>query len=196
MRAWLFLYFQNMNEDNLDKHLDNQGEFNIEKLDFSKLMEQGLKNSVAEEVEEEATEEEAEEPVIPTETLKVMDVIPVNIERVYKNWLNSEKHSAFTGGKARIKPVEESDFSAWDTYIVGEILELDYAKRIYTTWRSDDFPPGHPNSKCEVLFEEHPRGTLITINHTGIPMGQKEDYMEGWVDNYFAPMKEYYNRFK
>ena len=48
-----------MNEDNLDKHLDNQGEFNIEKLDFSKLMEQGLKNSAAEEVEEEATEEEA-----------------------------------------------------------------------------------------------------------------------------------------
>ncbi len=91
-------------------------------------MEQGLKNNAAEEVEEEATEEEAEEPVIPTETLKVMDVIPVNIERVYKNWLNSEKHSAFTGGKARIKPVEESDFSAWDTYIVGEILELDYAK--------------------------------------------------------------------
>jgi len=185
-----------MNDDNLDKHLDDSGEFNIEKLDFAKLMEDGMKANVAQENQEVEELQEAKEPSIETESLKVMDVISVNIERVYKNWLNSEKHSAFTGGRARIKPVEESDFSAWDMYIVGEILELEYAKRILTTWRTDDFPPGHPNSICEILFEEHEKGTLITINHKGIPVGQKDDYIEGWVDNYFAPMKDYYRRFK
>lgn len=184
-----------MSDENLDQHIGDDGEFDINKMDFAKILAEGM-NKEIEEPEIDESELEPVEPKIKTESLKVMDVIPVNIERVYKNWLNSEKHSAFTGGRARIKPVEESDFSAWDMYIVGEILELEYAKRILTTWRTDDFPPGHPNSACEVLFEEHERGTLITINHTGIPIGQKEDYQEGWVDNYFAPMKEYYGRFK
>lgn len=170
-----------------------EGEFSIDNIDFDKLREQAMadmdtQEPVADEVEVEAT--------IPTEKLSVKDIIPVDTKRVYKEWLRGDKHSAFTGGEASITNKIGSDFYAWDKYIVGEITDLEENVKIEMSWRTDDFPVQHPNSLVEVLFKEVTGGTEITINHKGIPVGQGKDYEEGWVDNYFAPMKQYYNRFR
>jgi hypothetical protein len=40
---------------------------------------------------------------------------------------------------------------------------------------------------------DRPGGTEITLHHTAIPDGQS-GYEQGWRDNYFDPMREYFSR--
>ncbi len=65
-------------------------------------------------------------------------------KRLYRAWLDSEEHGAFTGGEAEIDPVPGGAFSAWDGYISGTTLVLDPPRRIEQAWRTIDFPPDAP----------------------------------------------------
>ena len=113
---------------------------------------------------------------------------------LYKAWLNGEKHEAFTGGgPARFKNEAGSNFSAWDGYISGKILELSEGKRILHSWRTTDFPENAEDSLLEILLEDNGSGCRLQLNHWNIPDGQVEDYKKGWVDFYLKPMKAYFN---
>lgn len=174
---------------------EKEEEFDISKMDFAKILADGLANTAEEDADVPA-DQINETPKLETEKLNLHDTVKTSAEFVYRCWLNSRHHSLMTGGQASFRAKEESDFSAWDQYIVGEILELEESKRILHSWRTDDFPVSHPNSEVEVLFKDVEGGCEVTINHTGIPIGQKLDYLEGWQDNYFAPMKEYFKKFR
>jgi uncharacterized protein YndB with AHSA1/START domain len=126
------------------------------------------------------------------ESIRVSAVIPASAERIYEAWLDSEEHSAFTGGKATVESGVGGRHTAWDGYIEGQTLELEPARRIVQSWRSLDFPPDAQPSRVEVLFAEVPGGTEVTVVHTEIPVGQGEQYEEGWVDHYFKPMAQYF----
>jgi uncharacterized protein YndB with AHSA1/START domain len=128
-----------------------------------------------------------------TESLKVSTVLPAAPDQVFKAWLDSEAHGQFTGSKADINPYAGGCFTAWDGYIKGQTLEMEPYHRILQTWRTDEFPEGSQDSILEVLVEEAVGGTKITLMHTLIPDGQGEQYKQGWLDYYFAPMKEYFS---
>lgn len=125
-------------------------------------------------------------------TLRLTDRFPVARTVLFMDWLDSEKHGAFTGSTARIDPVEGGDFSAWDGYIGGKTVTIIPHERIIQTWRTADFPEGSPDSVIELTFEESAGFTVLTIVHRNIPEGQEDDYREGWSDFYFTPMHEYY----
>ena len=128
-----------------------------------------------------------------TEKISISTTLPASPEQVYKAWLSGKEHAAFTGGqKATGSTKVGGKFTAWDDYISGKNLELDEPSRILQSWRSTEFPEGHPDSKLEILLEPNKAGTKITLNHTEIPAGQSAAYKEGWEDYYFAPMKEYF----
>lgn len=130
-----------------------------------------------------------------TESIFVSTVLPATPEQIYTAWLDSEQHSAFTGGNtAEIDPAEGGTFTAWDGYISGKNLTLEPFKRILQLWRTTDFPEGADNSCIEVSFEETVGGTKISIKHDLIPEGQGESYRQGWIDFYFEPMKEYFGK--
>ena len=127
-------------------------------------------------------------------SFKVSTVLSVPRERLYKAWLSSRQHSAFTGGKARIQAKVGGRFTAWDGYITGATVALEPFRRIVQSWRTTEFPPDSPDSRLEVLFDDVKTGTRITLIHSQIPQGQSEQYKAGWPEYYFAPMREYYSR--
>jgi activator of HSP90 ATPase len=127
------------------------------------------------------------------EKIKVSDVIQADAKTLYKAWLDSKEHGAFTGGKADIDPKKGGKFTAWDGYISGKTLELEPFKRIVQSWRTTEFPDESEDSKLEILFEEANNATKMTFIHTDIPDGQGEEYKQGWIDYYFEPMKEYFS---
>lgn len=127
------------------------------------------------------------------DSIKVSTVLPASARRIYEAWLNSEEHSAFTGGEATIESRLGGKHTAWDGYIEGKIVELEPYRRIVQTWRSTEFPPGSPDSRLEVLLEEIEGGARLTLLHTNIPDGQGKKYEEGWQESYFEPMKEYFS---
>lgn len=113
--------------------------------------------------------------------------------QIYNDWLDSEKHSSFTGGSAEISNEEGANHTAWDGYIWGELLELTEGKRILMSWKTSEFPETSNPSLVEVLFEDTKLGCKITINHSKIPENQESNYEIGWIEHYFNPMKMYYS---
>jgi uncharacterized protein YndB with AHSA1/START domain len=125
------------------------------------------------------------------ENIRVTDTIPAAPERVFAAWLDSEKHSAFTGAKATFDGVGGT-YTAWNGYIQGTTFEAEPHRRIVQSWRTTEFPAEAPPSRLEVLLEATTDGTVITLVHTEIPDGQGAQYEAGWKEHYFAPMKQYF----
>ncbi len=128
-----------------------------------------------------------------TETIELSTTLPASAERIYRAWLDSAEHAGFTGGAAQIDPAQGGAFSTWDGYIQGTNLELEPHRRIVQAWRTTDFPAGSPDSRLEVILE--PAGeaeTKLTLRHTEIPVGQGQEYLQGWRDYYFTPMQVYF----
>ena len=123
----------------------------------------------------------------------VSDELAAPPSRIYAAWLSSDEHAAMTGAEALIDPREGGVYSAWDGYITGVTLHLEPGRRIVQSWRTSDFAPADPDSQIEVLLQPAGDGTLLTLHHSHIPDGQS-GYEQGWVDNYFEPMRAYFGR--
>jgi activator of HSP90 ATPase len=129
---------------------------------------------------------------MPTEDIRLSEIIPAKPERLFEAWLSSKEHTAMTGGEAKIEPTTFGRHSAWDGYIEGITLELDRPRRIVQTWRTTEFPRSSPDSRLEVLMEAAAGGTRLTIVHTDIPEGDGGKYEGGWKENYLEPMLAYF----
>ena len=124
-------------------------------------------------------------------TLKT--IIDASAESIYNAWMDSKKHSAMIGSTANISAVIGAGFDAWDGYIEGVNIELELNRRIVQTWRTSEFEDDEPDSKVEILLKENGGKTELTLIHTNLP-AHGEQYIQGWEDFYFQPMKEYFSR--
>ena len=121
----------------------------------------------------------------------VSTLIRAPAKKIYDAWLNSEGHARMTGGSARITDKAGEEFEAWDGYIRGKNLILEPSRRIVQSWRTTEFSDDEEDSKIEVTFKKAEGGTEVAIRHTHLPPHGKQ-YKQGWIDNYFDPMKEYF----
>jgi uncharacterized protein YndB with AHSA1/START domain len=118
--------------------------------------------------------------------------LPVSAEQLFKAWISSELHGAFTGAQAEIEPAIGGKFIAWDGYIEGETLEMEPNRRIVQSWRTADFPSDAPDSTIALVFTDIEGGAKLTLRHSGLPPGDGEKYEEGWKESYFIPMKSFF----
>ena len=109
---------------------------------------------------------------------------------VYEALMDSKKHAAFSGGAAKISRAVGGEMMAYDGYITGKNIELVPDKKIVQDWRAVDWPEGHFS---RVTFESTPvpEGTRLDFTHTGIPEGEEASFEQGWIDNYWEPMKAF-----
>jgi len=110
---------------------------------------------------------------------------------IYNAWLNSEKHTEMTGGTAHCTDLVGDVFTAWNRYITGKNIHLIPNEKIVQSWRTSEFKEEDEDSELIIHLKEMEDGTELTLIHTNIPEGQTE-YEQGWVDNYFIPMKAYF----
>jgi uncharacterized protein YndB with AHSA1/START domain len=122
----------------------------------------------------------------------VSDVLPAAPMAVYEAWMSDDGHAGMTGAAAEIDARVGGEFTAWDGYITGRTVALEPGRRIVQAWRTSEFEDADPDSQIEVLLKAVPAGTDITIHHTAIPDGQS-GYEQGWRDNYFDPMRDYFS---
>ena len=124
---------------------------------------------------------------------EVSEVIPASQDTVYAAWLNSDGHSMMTGSPANVSSETGCQFEAWDGYIRGKNLELDPPRRILQLWRTSEFADSEEDSLLEILFEPEGEGTKVTIRHSKLP-DHGMQYLQGWRDAYFTPMKEHFGK--
>ena len=124
----------------------------------------------------------------------VSEIFPISIEILFKAWLDSDMHAEMIGSSAEIDPSINVEFKIWDNYISGRTIEIIPNKKIVQKWRTTEFSKTSKDSILELEFTETMGSTKLTLKHSLIPDGQGDDYKNGWIEYYFAPMKEYFDR--
>ncbi|MCJ7715274.1 MAG: SRPBCC domain-containing protein [Anaerolineales bacterium] len=120
------------------------------------------------------------------------EIISASPEEIFQAWLDSEKHSKMTGGKAIISDQEGESFSAWDGYILGRNLKLHPDHQIIQEWRTTEFEESDPDSLLKISLIPEGRSTRITIEHSNLP-AHGQQYKQGWIDAYLTPMSEFFS---
>jgi uncharacterized protein YndB with AHSA1/START domain len=131
-----------------------------------------------------------------TTTIIQKVVLPASPEEVYDAFMDARKHSEFTGSKATCDPTVGGKFTAWDGYISGRNLELEKGKRIVQEWVTAEWPNGYPSSKLALTFRKVKGGTQVSMVHSDVPEEQADDYRQGWFDNYWNLLKDYFRKRK
>ena len=124
-------------------------------------------------------------------TIELSVDLPVMTSVLYKAWLDSEQHTAMTGGEAVVSDKVGDSFTAWDEYISGRNLELVPDTKIRQSWRTADFPEDQPDSELELAFIPTDTGTRIVLRHSNLTDAD-EHYKAGWEQHYFEPMAVYF----
>ena len=109
---------------------------------------------------------------------------------VYEALMDSEKHAAFTGGKAAISRAVGGTFVVYDNYAAGKNVELVPDQKIVQDWRAADWPEGY-FSRVTFEFTAVPGGTRLDFTHTDVPEGTEAEFTQGWTDNYWEPLKAF-----
>ncbi len=108
--------------------------------------------------------------------------------QVYEALMDSRKHARFSGDTASISRKVSGKITAYGGYITGTNVELVQDKKIVQTWHAADWPEGH-ESRVTFSFKPTGGGTRLTFTHTGVPDDQYESIKQGWIENYWMPMK-------
>lgn len=111
---------------------------------------------------------------------------------VYDLIMNSELHSAFTGGPVVMSKTINGSFSVFDGYCTGHTIELKEGERIVQAWnfKEEGWPEDH-YSVCTFVFSKTPTGCRLDFTQTEIPEHKVEALMQGWEEYYWEPMKNY-----
>jgi activator of HSP90 ATPase len=107
---------------------------------------------------------------------------------VYEMLMDSKKHAAFTGSPAEISREVGGAIMAFDGYITGKNIELIPDRKIVQSWRAIDWAEDYFST---VTFELSavPEGTRLDFIHANVPEGTEEEFTQGWIENYWEPMK-------
>jgi activator of HSP90 ATPase len=109
---------------------------------------------------------------------------------VYEALMDSKKHAAFSNSEAKISREVGGEYMAYDGYITGKNIELIPDKKIVQSWRASDWEEDYFST---ITFEltPIPEGTRLDFTHADVPSGTEDEFTQGWIDNYWEPMKKY-----
>ena len=129
-----------------------------------------------------------------TKTIGQVVVIPAPPVEVYEALMDSERHSQFTGGAARISRSVGGSFTAMES-LRGKNLELVPGQKIVQTWQCayDGWPSDH-FSTLTIRLEPIEGGTLLELTQTEVPAACFRGISEAWHKYYWQPLKKMLQR--
>ncbi len=110
---------------------------------------------------------------------------------VFEALLDSKKHAAFTGDRAKIDRRVGGSFSVFGGYATGKTIRLEKDKVIVQSWRTTEFAEDEPDSKVMFHLSRKGRGTRLIFVHSDVPDDRAEDFKQGWIEFYWTPLKAY-----
>lgn len=116
-------------------------------------------------------------------------IIPAPPEEVYWALTNPLSIKLWTGEEAEMSTEAGSEFSIFDGSITGKNLEFEEGKKIVQQW---DFEGEAEDSIVTIKLHDHKKGTSVELVHTNIPDEVYDEFVEGWNDNYFASLLEFF----
>jgi activator of HSP90 ATPase len=112
---------------------------------------------------------------------------------IYRAYLSSKEHAAFTGQAARMSTRVGGTFTCGDESISGVNVDLEPGKRIVQAWRLNYWKSG-VYSLVSFTLTKKGRGTKLVLDHIGIPPEERGEIDSGWTQYYWDPLREYLGR--
>ncbi len=106
-------------------------------------------------------------------------------EIVYKALTNEKVLQIWTGFKAAMQEIPDTEFSLYDENICGKNISFEKNKKIVQEWYFGD---QEEKSIVTIKLHEHKKGTSVELNHSNIPDEAFDDMCAGWNDAYFADL--------
>ena len=124
-----------------------------------------------------------------TKTIQQTVRFPASPRTVYELLMDSRKHAALSGERARISRRVGGTFTAWGSHISGINLALKPGRRIVQAWLATGWWPDHYSI---VIFDitKAPRGSTLRFTQIGVPPDRYSGHHRGWIETYWTPMKE------
>ncbi len=116
-------------------------------------------------------------------------IIPATPAEVYMALTNPVTMELWTGEEAEMSTVPGSEFSMWEGSIVGKNLEFEQDKKIVQQWYFEGQPE---ESIVTIKLHADKAGTSVELRHTNIPDADYDDMVEGWSNNYFGALADFY----
>ena len=112
---------------------------------------------------------------------------------LFEMYLDSKKHSAATGGAARMSRKPGGEFTAWDGQLGGRNLLIVKNRMIVQAWRSTHWKASNTDSILILRFSKAPGGAQVDLTHVNVPEHDHAGVTEGWPKYYWEPWKKYLN---
>ena len=122
-------------------------------------------------------------------TFKKYYILSAPPDEVYIALTNPTTIQLWSGEKAEMSAEPGTEFSLWDGSIAGKNLEFETGKKIVQQWYFGDQPE---ESIVTIILHPHPQGTSVELRHSNIPDQDFQDITEGWNENYFGSLKDFY----
>lgn len=125
----------------------------------------------------------------PMKDYKKYFYLPAPPEEVYAALTNPATIQLWSGAPAIMSTEEGSEFSLWNDDISGRNIEFTEGKKIVQEWYFGD-----QDDASIVTIKLHPEkdGTSVELRHTNIPDEVYNEMVEGWNENYFGSLREFY----
>jgi activator of HSP90 ATPase len=129
----------------------------------------------------------------PTGRIRHNVLIPLSSPKaVYRAFVSSEEHTAFTGSEAECSARVGGRFRAWDKYISGKNVKLVKDKMIVQEWKTSEWPEGYEPSILKISLKKKGTGTQLSIIQSRVPASQVDQYDKGLYESYWEPLKQYF----
>jgi activator of HSP90 ATPase len=112
-------------------------------------------------------------------------------EELFDTYLDSKKHSAATGGPARMSRKVGGAFTAWGGQLRGRNLMIVPNRLIVQAWRATHWKASDPDSILILEFSKVPGGAQIDLVHVNVPVYDHKGVSQGWPKYYWKPWKKY-----
>jgi activator of HSP90 ATPase len=117
-------------------------------------------------------------------------IIPALPEEVYLALTLPHTLKLWTGAEAVMSTEVGSEFSLWEDSIIGKNLAFEAGKKIVQQWYFDG---QEDQSIVTIKLHVHKQGTSAELLHTNIPDDVYEEMVNGWNENYFGELVNFYN---
>lgn len=122
-------------------------------------------------------------------SIKQKHIINATAEEVYIALTNPLTIELWSGYKAEMRAIPESEFSIFDGDIVGRNLAFEENVKIEQEWYFGD---QNARSMVKIELQNDKSKTKVELIHTNVPDEAFEDIKNGWKDYYWGALKKYF----
>jgi activator of HSP90 ATPase len=110
---------------------------------------------------------------------------------LFAMYMDSAKHSASTGQRAKISRRAGGSFTAFNGAIRGTNLLVIANRMVVQAWRSSHWKRSDPDSILIFQFSKAAGGSQVDLVHVNVPDHEHKGVTEGWKKYYWKPWKAY-----